>query len=72
MSSRPGKTVWQKDIFLPHLLTALTVPVPSTQLGLLGKGFLILPLLSQNRPPFFRVLAWSYNEFRIMLTMDSG
>ena len=54
MSSIPGKTVWQKDIFLPHLLTALTAPVPGTQLGLFGKGFLMLPFLSQYSPPYWK------------------
>lgn len=52
MDSSPGRVVWQNDILLPHLLTALIAPVPSTQYGLSGNGFWALPFESQNRPPF--------------------
>ncbi len=53
IASLPGRTVWHQDILEPHLLTATTVPVPSTQLGLPLKGFSIAPFLLQKRPPFY-------------------
>ena len=51
MASFPGSTVWQNETTEPHLLTAVTVPLPSTQYGLSGNGFVGTPSL-QRRPPF--------------------
>ncbi len=31
MPSSPGSTVWQWAMGLPHVLTAVSVPVPATQ-----------------------------------------
>ena len=52
IASLPGKTVWQKEMTSGSLLTADTVPVPSTQKGRLSKGLTGLPSAPHHAPPY--------------------
>lgn len=72
MASLPGRTVWQKETTLPHLFVAWRAPVPSTQYGESGNGFLGTPP-SQYRPPFCASQFGACEQLVLgALTMDCG